>query len=244
MKILRLTNSSDVHPGVAPEERSPAVAERIVSEATGEPVETVVKGLWPTPGFPAVLERWINEYEPDVVFIRLSSFWVAYESVPLRIRRRLPQRIGEPVATAGVRLGDRPWLIERRAYKLARTAVVRTIGGDTHFTPQEVGQTFDGMFRRILEDESILPVVRGTNLLLNSAGTKSGLERSKRRVSALNHEVEAACTRNRVQFFAEPPAAKLSDSRLKDDLHDSAEAHRLLGEDDAAAILEALRGRA
>lgn len=244
MKILRLTNSSDVHPGVPPEERSPAVAERIVSAALGEPVETIVKGLWPNDGFPVVLERWLNDLEPDVVFIRLASFWVAYESVPLRIRRRLPSRIGEPVATAGVRLGDRPWLIERRAYKMARTAIVRTLGGDTHFTPQEVGRTFDAMFRRILANESVLPVVRGTSLLLNSAGTRSGLARSKRRVAALNHEVEAACIRNRVRFFPEVPAEALSKTRLADDLHDSAEAHRRLGEDDAQAILEALRSHA
>ena len=32
-------------------------------------METVVKGLWPNAGFPAVLERWLKELEPDVVFI-------------------------------------------------------------------------------------------------------------------------------------------------------------------------------
>lgn len=241
MKILRLTNSSDVHPGVLPEERSPAVAERMVSEAIGGPVETVVKGLWPTPAFPEVLERWIGELEPDVVFIRLSSFWVAYESVPLRVQR-LPA-VGRPMARTGLRLGDRPWLINRGAFKAARTLVARTVGGETHFTPEQVGRTLDDSFRRIVAHESIVPVVRGTNLLLNSAGTKAGLQRSMHRVAALNREAEAACARYRVRFFSEPAARGLSKTRLDDDLHDSAEAHLRLGRDDGAAILEALAGR-
>ncbi|MGE3073539.1 MAG: SGNH/GDSL hydrolase family protein [Dehalococcoidia bacterium] len=240
MKILRLTNSSDIHPGVTPEQRSPAVCERVISEALGEPVETVVKTMWPTPAFSGVLGRWLEQYEPDVVFIRLSSFWVAYESVPLRIQRKLG-RAGTPIAAAGLRLGDRPWLVERGVYKGGRKLVVRTIGGDTHFTPAEVGAVFDAVFRNIAAKESILPVVRGTNLLLNSAGTKSGMQRTKQRVAALNHETEAACIRHHVTFFPEPPAEALSDSRLGDELHDSPEAHERLGIDDANAILEAWR---
>ncbi len=218
--------------------RSPAVAERVISESLGEPVETVVKTMWPTPSFPGVLGRWLDQYDPDVVFVRLSSFWVAYESVPLRIQRKLG-RAGTPVAAAGLKLGDRPWLVERGVYKAGRKLVVRTVGGDTHFTPQEVGEVFDAVFRRIAAKESIVPVVRGTNLLLNSAGTRGGMQRTKQRVAALNHETEAACIRHGVSFFPEPPAEALSESRLGDELHDSASAHERLGIDDANAILEA-----
>lgn len=238
MKILRLTNSSDIHPGVLPELRSPAVAERVIAEALGEPVETVVKTMWPTPAFPRVLNRWLDEHDPDVVFVRLASFWVAYESVPLRLQRKLG-RAGTPLAAAGLKLGDRPWLVDRGVYKGGRKLVVRTIGGDTHFTPGEVGEVFDAVFRNIAAKESIVPVVRGTSLLLNSAGTKSGLERTKRRVVELNLKVEASCIRHHVRFFPEVPAARLSGTRLDDDLHDSALAHERLGIDDGNAILEA-----
>ena len=32
MKVLRLTNSSETHPGVTPEQRSTAVAERLIEQ--------------------------------------------------------------------------------------------------------------------------------------------------------------------------------------------------------------------
>ncbi|MGE3573919.1 MAG: hypothetical protein AB7J35_07680 [Dehalococcoidia bacterium] len=52
---------------------------------------------------------------------------------------------------------------------------------------------------------------------------------------------EAACIRHHVRFFPERPAEALSQSRLGDDLHDSAAAHERRGIDDASAILEAWR---
>ncbi|MGE0599234.1 MAG: hypothetical protein AB7P41_07350 [Dehalococcoidia bacterium] len=44
-----------------------------------------------------------------------------------------------------------------------------------------------------------------------------------------------------MRFFPERPAEALSQSRLGDDLHDSAAAHERRGIDDASAILEAWR---
>ena len=238
MKILRLTNSSDLHPGVPPELRSPAVSERVFEAATGERAESMVRAIWPTPALPEIVDRWLESYQPDVVFFRLSSFWVAYESVPLRIERRLGA-LGRPLANAGLRVGDRPWLIERRAYKAARTAMIRTIGGDTHFTPGEVGETLDAVFRRIVAHESILVVVRGTSLILNSPGTAAGLRRSKRRIGEMNALVEAACERLHIPFVPEEPTDDVSATRLDDDLHDSAQAHEQLGQAEGRLIADA-----
>ncbi|MEP6872146.1 MAG: hypothetical protein ABI939_09910, partial [Anaerolineaceae bacterium] len=147
MRILRLTNSSDLHAGVAPELRASSVMERVVGEATGETVESMVRAIWPTPGLPDRVGRWIESYKPDVVFLRATSFWCTYESVPLRIERRLG-RLGKPVARTGLRLGDRTWLVERRSFKLARQAVVRTIGGDPHFTPEQASGVVAEVLRR------------------------------------------------------------------------------------------------
>ena len=243
MKILRLTNSSDVHPGVAPELRSPAVAERYIAETTGEKVETIQRALWPTETFPGVLERWLDQYQPDVVLVRLSSFWVAYESVPLRIGNRLG-RVGGPVTTAGIRIRDRPWLVERRAFKAARKVVVRTLGGDTYFTPQEVARVLDEAFRRIVARESVLPVVRGTGLILNSSGTRRGFRRSSARVAELNRLTLAVCEKYHIPFSPEETSETESTSRQADELHDGAGAHALIGAAEGRLIAEAwLAGR-
>lgn len=238
MKILRLTNSSDLYPGIPPERRSPAVAERLIASATGESVETIQKAMWPTPEFPDVVQRWMEQHQPDVVFFRLSSFWVAYESVPLRVSRKLG-RFGGPVANAGLRIGERPWLVERAAYKATRRAVVRVVRGDTYFTPTAATEILTEVFRKIATQESVIPVVRGTSLLLNSSGSKAGLSRSKSRVAELNHLTEAACNAARIPFFAEPPALALSTNRLGDEIHDDAAAHERLGIDDGEAIVKA-----
>jgi hypothetical protein len=235
MRILRLTNSSDSHPGVPEEQRSPAVAARIITELTGEPVETMQRGAWPTPGLAKVVERWMDDFQPDVVFFRLSSYWVAYESVPLRIERKLGA-IGRPVARAGLHIGDRPWLVEHRTFKEARKLIARTIGGDTNFTPGQAGDSLDAVFRAIAAREGPLAVVRGTSLILNSTGTAACLRRSKRRISELNALVEASCERLHIPFEPEPPANAVSTTRLDDDLHDSAIAHQQLGEAEGKLI--------
>ena len=239
MKILRLTNSSDLHPGVAEELRAPAVAARIIAAELGEPVETIQKAAWPTAALSSVVAKWLDEFEPDVVFVRLSSFWVAYESTPLRVSRRLG-RIGEPVSNAGLRIGTHPKLVENGAFKAARRAVVRTVGGDTYFTPAGASEEMHRMLAAVVAHESIVPVVRGTGLLLNSSGTKSGLRRAIRRVTDLNDGVAAACAAHRVAFVPEVIDSALSSSRLNDEVHDGPEAHERLGRDDALAIISAL----
>lgn len=237
MRILRLTNSSDLHPGVPESERSTGVSGHLIEESTGEEVESLVKAIWPTKKLPPAVERWMDSFQPDVVFFRLSSYWVAYESVPLRVERRLGW-LGKPIARAGVRVGEQPWIVQRRAFKWFRAWLLRMIGGDTHFTPQQVAEVLDEVFAKVVARESIVPVVRGTSLIVNSPRTRAGLRRSQRRVAELNALVEASCKRHRIPFVPEAPANTVSETRLQDDLHDSAAAHRKLGEEEAAAILE------
>ena len=239
MKILRLTNSSDLHPGVPEELRAPAVAARLISERTGEHVQTVQKAAWPSPGLATAVDRWLEEHNPDVVFVRLSSFWVAYESTPLRVSRRLG-RAGSPIANAGLRIGEHPWLVERGAFKLVRRGVVRTVGGDTYFSPAEAAEGLRAMLAKVAARESVVPVIRGTGLILNSAGSKAGLRRSIDRVRELNERVADVCAAYRVTFFPERLDSNTSKTRLGDELHDGPEAHGRLGHDDALAILEAL----
>lgn len=237
MRILRLTNSTDLHVGVAPELRASAVVERVVGEATGETVESMVRAIWPTPGLPDHVERWIENFQPDVVFLRASSFWCTYESVPLRIERRLG-RLGKPVASAGLRLGDRAWLVERRSFKLARQALGRTIGGDPHFTPEQASGVVAEVLLRAVARESTVAVVRGPAQFHNSAGTAAGYRRAQARLTALDSLTAEACRKLHVRYLSASGTNDDSSFRLEDDLHDTEAAHRVMGELEGQAIAE------
>ena len=237
MRILRLTNSTDTHSGVAPEMRATAVVERVVSAAIGEAVESMVRPIWPTPDLPSHVDRWIESFQPDVVFLRAASFWCTYESVPLRIERRMG-RFGKPFATAGLRLGDRPWLVNRGSFKFARQAVVRAIGGEPHFTPEQASGVVAEVLRRAVARESTVAVVRGPAQFHNSAGTRAGYRRAQARLRSLDALTAEACRRLHVRYI---PAAGTNDGRayrLEDDLHDTEAAHQVMGELEGLVIAE------
>jgi len=237
MRILRLTNSSDLHAGVAPELRAAAIVERVVGHATGEAVESMVRAIWPTPDLPNRIDRWIERFQPDVIFLRSTSFWCTYESAPLRIERRLG-RLGKPLATAGLGLGGNTWLVERRAFKLARTAVMRTIGGDPHFTPEQASGVVAEVLRRAVARESTVAVVRGPAQFHNSAATAAGYRRAQARLAALDSLTAEACRKLHIRYLS---AVGMNDdpaSRLGDALHDGETAHQVMGEFEGRAIAE------
>ncbi len=86
MRILRLGTSDDILPTVAEHERGYRIVEQALAAETGETVETIIREAWPEPGLPEVLGRWLDRFEPDVVSLKVSSFWFTYESVPERLR--------------------------------------------------------------------------------------------------------------------------------------------------------------
>lgn len=237
MRILRLTNSSDTHSGVVAELRAPAVTERVVGLATGEHTETMIRAIWPTADLPGRVDRWIEAFQPDIVFVRATSFWCTYESVPLRLEHRLG-RVGKPLAGAGLRLGDRPWLIDRRAFKLARLAVLRTIGGDPHFTPRQVSSVLGEVLRRAISRESTIAVVRGPAQFHNSAGTRAGFRRAQTRLRELDALTAETCRRLHIRYISAAGTNDGPSFRLGDDLHDTEAAHRIMGELEGGVIAE------
>ncbi|MBK9611492.1 hypothetical protein [Candidatus Amarobacter glycogenicus] len=105
MKLLRLGNSDDIDPSVPDDQKNWYVAGKVLEEAIGEPVETVVKAIWPGEELPRKVSEWIDEYRPDMVFLKVTWVWYGYESVPRRIER-IFGRVGKPVARAGVEGGE------------------------------------------------------------------------------------------------------------------------------------------
>jgi hypothetical protein len=185
VRLLRLTNSSDTFEGVPEARRATRIAEDVFTELTGEPIETVLKLFWPEPGLPEIVERWIDRYQPDVVFLRTSMIWCAYESVPLRLERRLGW-FGRPLARLGFKLGGSQAMIANPLFRAARRWALRTIGGDVYFQPEEAAAIVADAFRRVVAREAVIPALCGPGFARDASGTTKGRERAARRNADLD----------------------------------------------------------
>jgi len=238
MRILRLTNSNDALEEIPAELRSGAIAERVVAELTGEQVETIQRVMWPSAVLPGIVDRWIRQYEPDIVFVRTSSFWVSYESVPLRVRRKLGRFGGVP-SRIGLKVGGDPRFASSRAGKAIRRMAARTIGGDTHFTVEEAARHMEAVVRVVLAYESILPVVRGPGHAFNAAGTARGLAGSRRRCDEFESILSDFCRRLHVAFAPAGSIGHQHSFLRADEVHEGPEGQRLYGEFEGALIARA-----
>lgn len=158
MKILRITNSNDVTPGATTSR--PARIARALEEHFGEPVEMVVKTAWPNERMPAIVSKWLDEERPDVVWLGINPFWFNYPSVPLRLRRKLG-RPGSWLARLGLDAAANPVIGPSRPFRAARNLLLRTIGGDYYFEPEDVLSRVEASIRRILRREGLVLAVWG-----------------------------------------------------------------------------------
>ena len=128
---------------------APALAAEALGQELGTPVDVVARAIWPSPKLPSLVERWMDEEEPDLVLMRSRPYAFLYESVPLRIERALGP-VGKPVARAGLKAADSPLLAHNAAFHALRTLGLRTIGGVTTYTPQEVVAVLEACVRVII----------------------------------------------------------------------------------------------
>ena len=161
MRILRLANSNDFINYVPDEKRSYRYVERALEALTGEPVETIRKPISPAENLPDIVERWINEYSPDIVFLMVNPYWFNYESVPLKLKRKFG-RVGAKVGDAGMSAARKPWLADHWWFRKMRYILQATIGGETPHTTTYVLENMEAVIRRILRHEDVHLVVRGS----------------------------------------------------------------------------------
>ena len=221
---------------IPPARRAGAVAQRLIEERLGEPVETINRVIWPDPELPEIVERWLDRYLPDVVHLRAASYWVTYESVPLRLRRK--GRLGV-LADIGAAAGARPRFASTASFRVVRRAAVRLIGGDTYFTPEEAAGTVAATLRRIVMRESLVTVVRGPFRPFNSSGTRAGHLRAEHRYARFESSLLSVCGELRVPYLSmgnlfagEPP--------LPDEVHGQEGTHAKIGKLEGEAIVHAV----
>jgi hypothetical protein len=238
VRILRLTNSNDMLADLPPEQMGAAIAEQVVRERTGEPVETVTRVVWPSSALPGILEGWLDRYQPDVVFLRAPAYWVSYESVPLRLQRRLGP-LGKWPGELGLKIGGNPRFAASRAGRAARKLMMRTIGGDTYFTAEQATSHVAAVFRAVIARESIVPAILGPGHPVDSSATSKGHERATRRVDEFDARLRAVCETLHIAF-ATARNVDHADSLLRaDELHEGPEGQRLYGELEGHVIADA-----
>jgi hypothetical protein len=137
MLMLRLGNSVDaLSPTVPDELRSYRLVERMFTDATGEPADTILKRIAPRPALPAIIDRWIREYQPDAIFLILSQFWYGYASAPKKV-----EKLGGPgywLARAGYKAAAVPWIARSPLFHGLRRFARKTIGASYIYEPEQV----------------------------------------------------------------------------------------------------------
>ncbi|MGE3076607.1 MAG: hypothetical protein AB7N24_21275 [Dehalococcoidia bacterium] len=243
MQVLRLGNSYEHDPNIPPEANKSAVADRLLSEAVGEPVETTSRVIWPDPGLPDLIDKWIERYQPDLVLLVVTSYWFTHVSLPLAIERRFG-RIGKPIARTGDRLVHKPWLAKNRAFNAARQVVRGTIGGETNFTPEQVIEAMETCVRRILSHEDVALAVRGPRIAFATEGSEKAKRVAEERRSRVDHHMAEFCRQLHIEYIAYDTGVKpdaVPEEFQTDGVHVTAAVHAQQGKIEGDAMIAAWR---
>jgi hypothetical protein len=238
LRLLRLTDSNDLIPAADPSLGALALFERSTADGIGEPVETLIKVIWPDAELPGVVESWMERYHPDVVLLRAASYWVTYESVPLRLRRKAFPGTGV-LARVGAAAGARPWIASSLPFRVARSVSTRILRGDTYFTPEDAAATVAATLRRIVVRESVVTVVRGPFNSHNASATRAGLARAKARTVRFDALLASLCAELHVPYLSIYQLAS-PEGLLADGVHSTLDTRRILAHVESDAVTAAV----
>lgn len=195
MRVLRLSNSDDTNEAVPPAQRVGTIAGETMGAEIGQPVETITRVIWPTDDLPGRIEKWLDQYRPDFVFMKVNWYWYGYESVPLRIERKLGPRLGRPLATLGVRAAESRAVGTKKPFMTARRYAHRFIGGDSPFTNDHVVAVMDACIRKIIAHEDVVLLVKGSGRLKghNDPGTWYYADTLRKKVGYVEGAIRKRC---------------------------------------------------
>ena len=219
MRFLLLGTSNDIDGFLPEEQRLPAILQRRLEATVGEKVTAEARNAWPSERLTERVEQWMDESEPDLVLFKTNTFAFAYESVPLKLRRKFG-RVGESVANAGRRSTEIGWLASNPAYHAGRRFAMRVIGGATNFTPEEVVERMESAIRIILRREEAALVVRGPMAKPEYLVGRGGRARGNSRRDAVDQGLAKVCRDLHVSYLATDRVNELgSAGRLGDQMH-------------------------
>lgn len=240
MRLLFLGNSNDAGTWFeGGKKRHEIVAERLEAEF-GEPFDVTVKTLWPSAELPTIVAGWVEKYRPDLIYIDTASFWFLYRSVPLRVQRLLG-KAGPKVGEAGFKVANSKRWSHNALFRKTRGFLQATIGGDTHFTADEVQERISECIRIAVRAENAAVAVKGPHGKLNHARTKRGFLKDEKKRIRVHRAWEALCEQLHVTYEGKlNPALYETDYRkhtVGDGLHSDATRHAL----DSESLYQTLR---
>ncbi len=241
MRMLRLSTSDEIQRLAG--DRAAQIVERRLAEAVGQPVETVVRRPWPDERLPGLLQRWMERESPDFVFLKINGYWFNYESVPLRLERRLG-RLARPLASVGRRSAEIGWLARQRPYRFLRRFLLGVIGGDTYFATDEVIQRMEQCIRLVLQKEDVLLVVRSSEGRTYTQLPPKSAARYAARLSKVNGALRQVCESLHVPYLGEGTVldeAQVQEKLGADRFHRGTEGNEIAGSEEAEAFIKLWR---
>jgi len=212
MRVLLLGSSNDEGQWFEGGKKRHELAGEKLEAELGEPVEFVVKAIWPDEGLSDVVAKWIAKYEPDIVYLNTGSYWFIYRSVPLRLQRLLG-KAGPAVGSAGFRFADSKRWAHNAVFRAVRRTAQATIGGDTHFTPEQVIQRITDCIRVSVRQEGIAVVVKGPHGKSTHSLSKRCQARDNRIRLRVHKAFEAACAQHHVAYDGHETPVRLIERR-------------------------------
>lgn len=235
MRILGLLNSN-VRGGdakIAEQALFPSRMRGPLSDALGETVEITARVAWPSPLLPSVAERWMHEVQPDLVVFPISSFWFLYESVPVRLERKLGFS-GRCISSLSLKAAATPWLAHNAAFQSMRRTAQRTIGGSAHFEPDEVIEVATATIRTLLRQERSYLLVIGPSGGDDWATDEASAGRIAARRAHVEGALNALCRSLHIEYWDTGTMSRMRDARPRslqgDRLHLDEEGHRRTAE--------------
>lgn len=241
LRVLRLDDSKDSVGEIPVGQRANEIAEAFLAAGTGRTVETTSRRLWPSPGFPDVLERWLDTYQPDIVLVVVSWYWTEWETVASRLQRY--GVLGKAIGEIGDRASHADVLRTRWAFRQARKFALNTIGGDPNFEPHALLATLQETIRRAAQREDVVVAVASNPYASALDHGPRGKARAAARRTIIERGLRETCERLRIPAVlpAQVPAAYHSSTYGPDRLHFSPRSHRILGKLEGRAMLDAWR---
>lgn len=230
MRILRLGSSIDLEGETPPESRAAAIAERILSSACGQPVETSLRLPWLSAALPDTVERWIGETSPDLVCFNISSYWCESEVVANRLAGFGP--VGRVVSRWLNRSTKDYEFNANRLVRLGRRLAAYTVGGSPPFEPSVAAAHIEQALRRILRHEHVGVVVSGSPFSASLEGGPAARRRARKRRAEFFGRIATCCETLHIPYDLPPHAddAFSKALRTRDGLHFGPEMHRRCGE--------------
>ncbi len=228
MKLLFLGNSNDAGQWFeGGKKRHEILAEQLEVEF-GEPVEVIVKSLWPTAKLPSLVAGWVEQSEPDVIYIASSAYWFLYRSVPLRAQRLLG-KVGPAAGTAGFKVASSKRWSHNVVFRTARRGLQATVGGDPNFTPEEVAERMCEIIRIAVRREGAAVYVKGPQNKTKYSTTPLGLARDEKKRLKVHNAMKTLCAQLHVPYEGtDAPVfdqAVYRSGKVGDGLHSNASRH-------------------